>query len=51
MVWHSITQLYWPAEESAAVESVLARYGARQPLARVSLEFASGRRPSRPCPS
>ena len=42
MIWHSITQLYWPAEEQAAVESVLAHYGARHPLARISLEFASG---------
>ena len=46
VIWQSITQLYWPAEEVAAVESALADYGARHPLARVSLEFASGDEPS-----
>jgi len=42
VIWQSITQLYWPAEEVAAVESVLSEYGAQHLLARVSLEFGSG---------
>jgi hypothetical protein len=39
VVWHSITQRYWPIEEVMAVESILTSYGAQQPLAEVSLEF------------
>jgi hypothetical protein len=39
VVWHSITQMYWPTEEVAAVESVLTSYGAQQRLAEVSMEF------------
>jgi hypothetical protein len=39
VVWHSITQMYWPIEEVMAVESILTSYGAQQPLAEVSLEF------------
>ena len=46
VIWQSITQLYWPAEEVAAVESVLSGYGAQHPLARVSLEFAPGEQSS-----
>ena len=42
VIWQSITHLYWPAEEVAAVESVLSGYGARHLLARVCLEFAPG---------
>jgi hypothetical protein len=42
VIWQSITQLYWPAEEVAAVESALSGYGAWHLLARVSLEFAPG---------
>jgi hypothetical protein len=42
VVWHSITQLYWPAAEIADVDSVLANYGVRHPLARVAMEFGPG---------
>ena len=41
VVWHSITRLYWPPEEVAAVEAVLTAYAMRRPLARVALEFSS----------
>jgi hypothetical protein len=39
VVWHSITQMYWPIEEVMAVESILTDYGAQQRLGEVSLEF------------
>ena len=39
VVWHSITQMYWPIEEVTAVESILTNYGAQRPLAEVSPEF------------
>ena len=39
VVWHSITRLYWPPEEVAAVEAVLAAYAEHRPLARVAMEF------------
>jgi len=39
VVWHSITQMYWPAEELSAVEAVLKRYGANHLLGEVSMEF------------
>ena len=39
VVWHSITQLYWPSHEVSAVEGILSRYGARHPLGEVSMEF------------
>ena len=39
VVWHSITQMYWPPDELAAVERILAGSGARQRLGEVSLEF------------
>jgi hypothetical protein len=48
VVWQSITQLYWPAKEIAAVESALSGYGAQHLLARVSLEFAPGEQSARP---
>jgi hypothetical protein len=48
VIWQSITQLYWPDEEVAAVESALAGYGARHLLARVSLEFALGEPSAKP---
>jgi hypothetical protein len=41
VVWHSITRLYWPPEEVADVEAVLADYGNRRPLARVAMEFGT----------
>jgi hypothetical protein len=39
VVWHSITQTYWPIEEVMAVESILTNYGAQHRLGEVSLEF------------
>lgn len=42
VVWHSITRLYWPADEVAAVEAALAAYGRDRPVARVAMEFATG---------
>jgi hypothetical protein len=33
VIWHSITQLYWPAAEIAKVEAIMADYGGRHPLA------------------
>jgi hypothetical protein len=39
VVWHSITQIYWPTDEVMAVEDILTSYGARQLLGEVSLEF------------
>jgi hypothetical protein len=39
VVWHSITQMYWPTEEITAVKSILMNYGAQQRLGEVSLEY------------
>ena len=39
VIWHSITQLYWPTEEVTAVESMLTSYGAQRRLGEVSMEF------------
>ena len=39
VVWHSITQMYWPDDELTAVESVLSDYGSRSRLGEVSLEY------------
>lgn len=39
VVWHSITQMYWPEAERDAVEVVLAAHGARQRLAAVAMEY------------
>jgi hypothetical protein len=39
VVWHSITQMYWSADELGAVETVLASSGAKQCLGEVGLEF------------
>jgi hypothetical protein len=39
VVWQSVTQLYWPAEEVAAVERAVAAYGQRARVARVTMEF------------
>jgi hypothetical protein len=41
VVWHSITQLYWPTAEIAEVDAILANYGARRPLAQVAMEFGA----------
>jgi hypothetical protein len=49
VVWHSITQLYWPDAELAAVEAVLNRCGDEHRLAEVSMEFdLAGPRDAKP---
>ena len=39
VVWHSITQMYWPAEELAAVETILASCRGQRWVGEVGLEF------------
>jgi hypothetical protein len=39
VVWHSVTQLYWPAAEVAAVDTALAAHGRRHRVAEVAMEF------------
>ena len=39
VVWHSITQMYWPDDELTAVESILSDYGSSSRLGEVSLEY------------
>lgn len=39
VVWHSITQLYWPQVELDRVSDALASHGARQPLAEIAMEY------------
>lgn len=39
VVWHSITQLYWPPAEVTAVEQCLTEHGSGQLVWRVGLEF------------
>jgi hypothetical protein len=39
VVWHSITQMYWDADELAAVEAIMQSVGARRLLGEVGLEF------------
>ena len=38
VVWHSVTRMYWPAEETAAMEAAVAEARSRVALAHVSLE-------------
>ncbi|HEY5822625.1 MAG TPA: DUF2332 domain-containing protein [Propionibacteriaceae bacterium] len=42
VVWHSITQLYWPVEEVQAVEQLLTDHGGERLLGQVGMEFAPG---------
>lgn len=46
VVWHSITQLYWPPAEVGAVERILVQHGRDQPLATVGMEFTAGGDPN-----
>jgi len=39
VVWHSISRMYWPAQEVARVEAALAAAGRRMLLAHVQLEY------------
>lgn len=49
VVWHSVTQLYWPAAELAAVEDILVDHGRRWPLGEVGMEYEpAGRAGERP---
>lgn len=48
VVWHSVTRLYWPLEESRALEESVAAARTRLPVAHVSMEnpwSADGLRP------
>lgn len=42
VVWHSVTRMYWPAEETRLVEQVVAEARGRMPLAHVSMEHTVG---------
>ena len=41
VIWHSVTQLYWPAAEVAAVRAALSSYGRDHRVAEVGMEYAS----------
>ncbi|HEY5980909.1 MAG TPA: DUF2332 domain-containing protein [Microlunatus sp.] len=41
VVWHSVTQLYWPAVEVAAVRATLSAYGRDHRVAEVGMEYPS----------
>ena len=41
VIWHSITQLYWPAAEIAGVDAVWPTTGRSARLARVAMEFGA----------
>lgn len=41
VVWHSITQMYWPADELARVADLLDDHGRSRVLADVGMEFAA----------
>jgi hypothetical protein len=41
VIWHSVTQLYWPAAEVAAVQAALSSYGRDHRVAEVGMEYAS----------
>lgn len=38
VVWHSVTRMYWPTEETRAVEAAVADARTRMPLAHVAME-------------
>ncbi|MDN5772075.1 MAG: DUF2332 domain-containing protein [Microlunatus sp.] len=42
VVWHSVTQLYWPPTELAAVAATLSAYGREHRLAEIGMEYAPG---------
>ncbi len=39
VIWHSVTQLYWPAAEIAAVQATLSTYGWDHRVAEVGMEY------------
>ena len=49
VIWHSVTQLYWPAAEIAAVRVALSRYGRDHRVGEVGMEYvpdgAAGEQP------
>ena len=48
VVWHSVTRMYWPVEETAAMDAAVEEARSRMPLAHVAMEHRwdarSGRR-------
>lgn len=48
VVWHSISRLYWAAEETSAVQEAVAQAATRLPIAHVCMEYprAGGRWPA-----
>lgn len=46
VVWHSVTQLYWPASEIDAVRTILNAYGQQHQVAEVGLEYPPGGGPA-----
>lgn len=42
VVWHSVTRMYWPAEETRRLEQAVAEARGRMPLAHVAMEHAWG---------
>ena len=42
VVWHSVTRMYWPAEETRQVEEAVAQARGRMPVAHVAMEHAWG---------
>ena len=48
VVWHSVTRMYWPAEETRAVEATVADARSRMPIAHVAMEHPWAPDGSRP---
>ena len=46
VVWHSVTQLYWPASEIEAVRTTLSAYGQQHRVAEVGMEYPPGGGPA-----
>lgn len=38
VIWHSVTRIYWPPEETRAMEAAVERARSRMPLAHIALE-------------
>ncbi len=51
VVWNSVTRLYWPVEESRALEAAIARARPRMPLVHVGMEHPWPEDGSEPVPS
>ena len=48
VVWHSITRMYWPEEETARVEAAIRSAAGRVPVAEVSMEYPDSGGDDRP---